>query len=109
MTTSGQAHPRLVPDIQELRKSVSVDELRKHFTSNLPRAIEIVPSTDNSGESSLDVIVVFPKTMREEDVTSARTSRMLSWIRDTILSKAESGGRWPYVFVKVDAKDACPA
>ena len=110
MTTSGQAYPRLVPDIQELRKSVSVDELRKQgFTTNLPRTIEIVPSTDNSGQGSLDVIVVFPKTMREEDVTSAQTSRMLSWIQDTILSKAESGGRWPYVFVKVDAKDACPA
>jgi hypothetical protein len=110
LTVSGRAQPRLVPDIQELKKAVSVDELKKQgFTANLPRTIEIVPSTDNSGERSLDVTVVFPKTMRDEDVTSARTSRMLSWIRDTILSKAESGGLWPYVFVKVDAKDVCPA
>lgn len=102
-------HPRLVPDIQELKKSVSVDELRKQgFTTNLPRMIEIVPSTDNSGENSLDVIVCFPKTMREEDVTAPKTSRMLSWIRDTILSKAGSG-LWPYVFVRVDGNDVCPA
>jgi len=55
------------------------------------------------------VIVVFPKTMRDEDVASPQTSRLLSWIQDTILSMAESGGRWPYVFVKVEGKDPCPA
>jgi hypothetical protein len=90
----------------KLKKSVSLKELQKQgFTSNLPRTIDIVPSTDNSGENSLDVTVYFPKTMKEEDVASAQTSRMLSWIQDTILSKAESDGRWPYVFVKVDGKD----
>jgi hypothetical protein len=101
---------RLIPDIQALKKSVSVDELREQgFTTNLPRTIEIVPSTDNSGANSLDVTVVFPKSMKEEEVASAQTSRMLSWIQDTILSRSdESGGRWPYVFVKVDGKDVCP-
>jgi len=106
-TSSASVRVRLIPDIQELKKSVSLEELRKQgFTANLPRTIEIVRSTDNSGENSLDVIVYFPNTMKEKDVTSAQTSRMLSWIQDTILSKAESGGRWPYVFVKVDGKDA---
>ena len=105
-TVSGSVHLRLVPDIQELKKSVSVDELRKQgFTANLPRTIDIVPSTDNSGKNSLDVTVYFPKTMREEDITSAQTSRMLSWIQTTILSSDASDGRWPYVFVKVDGKD----
>jgi hypothetical protein len=105
-TASAQVRVRLIPDIQELKKSVSNEELRKQgFTVNLPRTIEIVPSTDNSGENSLDVTVYFPKAMREKDVASAQTSRMLSWIQDTILSKAESDGRWPYVFVKVDGKD----
>jgi tRNA nucleotidyltransferase (CCA-adding enzyme) len=108
-STSAQFRVRLIPDIKELQKSVSVDELKKQgFTANLPRTVEIVPSTDNSGENSLDVTVYFPKTMREEDVTSAPTSRMLSWIQDTILSKDESDGRWPYVFVKIDGKDVCP-
>jgi hypothetical protein len=107
--STGALSVRLIPDIKELKKSVSVDELKKKgFTANLPRTVEIVPSTDNSGENSLDVTVYFPKTMREEDVTSAPTSRMLSWIQDTILSKDESGGRWPYVFVKIDGKDVCP-
>jgi hypothetical protein len=107
---SAHVRPRLVPDIQELKKAVSVDELKKQgFTANLPRTIEIVPSTDNSGASSLDVTVIFPNTMGDKDVTSAQTSRMLSWIQDTILSKAESDGRWPYVFVKVEGKDVCPA
>lgn len=106
--SKAHVQPRLVPDIEELKKSVSVDEIRKQgFKAKLPRTIEIVPSTDHSGESSLDVIVVFPKNLRDEDVTSAQTSKMLSWIQDTILSKPESGGRWPYVFVKVDSKDAC--
>jgi hypothetical protein len=106
LTVGGQAQARLIPDIQELKKSVSLAELEKQgFTANLPRMIEIVPSTANSGENSLDVIVYFPNTMKEKDVTSAQTSRLLSWIQDTILSKAESGGRWPYVFVKVDGKD----
>jgi hypothetical protein len=105
-TSSARVRVRLLPDIEELKKSVSNAELRRQgFTKNLPRTIEILPSTDNSGENSLDVTVYFPKTMREEDVASAQTSRMLSWIQDTILSKAESGGRWPYVFVKVDGKD----
>jgi hypothetical protein len=110
MTVTGHVRPRLVPDIQELKKAVSVDELKKQgFTANLPRTIEIVPSTDNSGASALDVTVIFPNTMGDKDVTSAQTSRMLSWIQDTILSKAESDGRWPYVFVKVEGKDVCPA
>jgi tRNA nucleotidyltransferase (CCA-adding enzyme) len=111
VTSSAQVRVRLIPDIQELKKSVSVDNLKEQgFTTNLPRTIEIVPSTDNSGANSLDVIVVFPKSMREEEVASAQTSRMLSWIQDTILSRSdESGGRWPYVFVKVDGKDVCPA
>jgi hypothetical protein len=96
----------LIPDIQALKKSVSTAELRKQgFTSNLPRLINIVPSTDNSGKNSLDVIVHFPKTMSEKDITSAQTSRMLSWIQDTILARAESDGRWPYVFVRIDGKD----
>ena len=109
-TASAQVRVRLIPDIEELKKSVSVDELRKRgFAANLPRTIEIVPSTDNSGANSLDVIVIFPKSMREEEVASAQTTRMLSWIQDTILSRAdESGGRWPYVFVRVDGKDVCP-
>jgi tRNA nucleotidyltransferase (CCA-adding enzyme) len=108
---SAQVRVRLIPDIEELKRSVSVDELREQgFTANLPTTIDIVPSTDNSGENSLDVIVVFPKSMREKDVASAKTSRMLSWIQNTILSKAEeTGGRWPYVFVKIDGKDVCPA
>jgi hypothetical protein len=97
----------VIPDIQALKKSVSVDELTKQgFTSNLPRTIDIVPSTDNSGKNSLDVTVHFPKTMSEKDVTSAETSRMLSWIQTTILSSDASDGRWPYIFVKVDGKDA---
>jgi hypothetical protein len=101
------AQVRLIPDIQALKKSVSVDELQNQgFTSNLPRTIDIVLSTDNSGKNSLDVIVHFPKTMSEKDVTSAQTSRMLSWIQTTILSSDASDGRWPYVFVKVDGKDA---
>jgi hypothetical protein len=110
-TLSVGARVRLIPDIQALKKSVSVDELREQgFTTNLPKTIEIVPSTDNSGADSLDVTVVFPKSMREEEVASTQTSRMLSWIQDTILSRSdESGGRWPYVFVKVDGKDVCPA
>jgi hypothetical protein len=108
--SSASARLRLLPDIPELKKSVSLEELKKQgFTSNLPRAIEIVPSTDNSGENSLDVTVYFPKTMKEKDVASAQTSRMLSWIQTTILSKPESDGRWPYVFVKIDGKAACPA
>ncbi len=109
-TAGAQVRVRLIPDIEELKKSVSVDELRKRgFTANLPRTIEIVPSTDNSGANSLDVIVIFPKSMREEEVASAQTTRMLSWIQDTILSRSdESGGRWPYVFVRVDGKDVCP-
>jgi hypothetical protein len=107
---SAHIRPRLIPDIEELKKAVSPEEISKQgFKANLPRKIEIVPSTDNSGEGSLDVIVVFPKTMRDKDVTSAQTSRLLSWIQDTLLSKPESGGRWPYVFVQVEGKDPCPA
>jgi tRNA nucleotidyltransferase (CCA-adding enzyme) len=111
IASGAQVRVRLIPDIEELKRSVSVDELREQgFTANLPTTIDIVPSTDNSGENSLDVIVVFPKSMREKDVASAKTSRMLSWIQNTILSKAEeTGGRWPYVFVKIDGKDVCPA
>jgi hypothetical protein len=110
-STGAQFRVRLIPDIEELKKSISVGALREQgFTTNLPRTIEIVPSTDNSGADSLDVTVVFPKSMREEEVASAQTSRMLSWIQDTILSRSdESGGRWPYVFVKVEGKDVCPA
>ena len=106
MTVSGHVQPRLVPDIRELKKAVSVDELKKQgFTANLPRTVDIVPSTDNAGENSLDVIVVFPKTMRDEDVASPQTSHLLSWIQDTILSKAESAGRWPYLFVKIEGRE----
>jgi hypothetical protein len=64
------------------------------FKANLPKSIDILPSTDHSGESALDVIVVFPKGMPEENVASPQTSRMLSWIQGTILSKAGSG-YWP--------------
>jgi hypothetical protein len=87
---------RLIPDIEELKKSVSQAELRKQrFTANLPRTIEIVPSTDNFGEKSLDVTVYFPRTMREEDVASAQTSRMLSWIQDTILPPSQLSALYP--------------
>jgi hypothetical protein len=65
-TSMGHIQPRFIPDIQELKKAVSVDELKKQgFTANLPWTVDIKPSTDNSGEGSLDVIVVFPKTMRD--------------------------------------------
>jgi hypothetical protein len=94
-----------VLDIKELKNSVSVAEIEKHgFKGNLPKSIDILPSIDHSGESALDVIVVFPNGMPEEKVASPQTSRMLSWIQDTILSKAGSG-YWPYVFVKVEG---CP-
>jgi hypothetical protein len=101
--------PRLVPDIEELKKSVSVDEIRKQgFSGSFPLSIEIRPFVDHSGEKSLDVIVVFPKGTPAEEAASPNTSRMLSWIQDTILSKAGSG-LWPYVFVRVDGNDVCPA
>jgi hypothetical protein len=94
-----------VLDIKELKNSVSGAEIQKQgVKANLPKSIDILPSTDHSGESALDVIVVFPKGMPEENVASPQTSRMLSWIQDTILSKAGSG-YWPYVSVKVDG---CP-
>jgi hypothetical protein len=44
-TANAAIRPRLVPDIEELKKSVSVDEIRKQgFKKNSPRTIEIVKS-----------------------------------------------------------------
>jgi hypothetical protein len=108
-TASAMIRPRLVPDIEELKESVSVDEIRKQgFSGSFPLSIEIRPFVDHAGERSLDVIVVFPKGTPAEEAASPNTSRMLSWIQDTILSKAGSG-LWPYVFVRVDGNDVCPA
>jgi hypothetical protein len=108
-TASTVIRPRLVSDIEELKESVSVAEIKKQgFSGSFPLSIEIRPFVDHAGERSLDVIVVFPKGTPAEEVASPKTSRILSWIQDTILPKAGSG-LWPYVFVRVDGSDVCPA
>jgi hypothetical protein len=106
---SPSTRSRLVPDVEELKESVSVAEIKKQgFSGSFPLSVEIRTFVDDEGESALDVIVIFPKGTPAEEVASSRTSRMLSWIQDTILSKAGSD-LWPYVFVRVSGSDVCPA
>jgi hypothetical protein len=89
-------------DIEELKDSVSVTEIKKHgFDAPLPNSVEIMPSSDHAGGPALEVIVVFPKGTSDKDIASRKTAQMLSWVQNTILEKAGSG-YWPYVFVKTD-------
>ena len=104
---SGFAQPRLLPDVAKLKKLVSIPAIQKQGLKPLPESIDIVPSTDYSGESCLDVTVVFPVDMQDEEITSPSVTQMLSWIRNTILAETTSDF-WPYIFVKIDGKDACP-
>jgi hypothetical protein len=107
LTVGGQVRVRLFPDVAKLKKLVSVSAIRKQGFEPLPKSLDIVPSTDYSGESCLDVTVVFPNDMQDEEITSPSVTQMLSWIRNTLLAETTSDF-WPYIFVKIDGKDACP-
>lgn len=95
-------------NIEELNEAVSVSALKqKGFAAPLPQSVRVLPSIDHTGETSLDVIVVFPPDIPDSEMASPKTGEMLSWIQDTLLSKVGSG-HWPYVFVRTHDKDLCP-